>query len=176
MGFLPYIGLGLLIHFAFFSLHLFTTLGWACWPFYFLFSSLIHFIGLGLLTIFFSSFNFVGPHLLGSISFLKYSSFSGHHLDLIYVFSSLWAFRIRTDYYFFAHTLTHLLGLSWAFLLMESWASGCKFAKMGINNIYLRNKPIHTHTKFTIWKICCNFMRSCSKKFLIKKKTLYCQI
>ena len=27
MGFLPNIGLGLLIHFAFFSLHLFTTLG-----------------------------------------------------------------------------------------------------------------------------------------------------
>ena len=35
MGFLQYIGLGSLTHFTFSSLHLFTTLGWACWPFYF---------------------------------------------------------------------------------------------------------------------------------------------
>ena len=72
MGFLPYIGLGLLTHFAFFSLQLFNTLGWVCWPFCFLFSSFIHFIGLGLLTLLLS-FLFVystGPHLLGSILFL----------------------------------------------------------------------------------------------------------
>ena len=143
MGFLPYIGLGLLIHFAFFSLHLFTTLGWACWPFYFLCSSFIHFIGLGLLTIFFFSFNSVGPHLLGSISFLKYSSFSGHHLDFIYVFSSLWAFRIRTDYYFFAHTLTHLLGLSWAFLLMGFRMQICKNGYQQ----YIFEKQTRTHTQ-----------------------------
>ena len=72
MGFLPYIGLGLLTHFAFFSLQLFNTLGWVCWPLCFLFSSFIHFIGLGLLT-FLLSFLFVystGPHLLGSSLFL----------------------------------------------------------------------------------------------------------
>lgn len=36
MGFLPYIVLGLPNPFALFSFHLFTTLGWAYWPFYFL--------------------------------------------------------------------------------------------------------------------------------------------
>ena len=59
MSFLPYIGLGLPNPFAFFSLHLFTTLGWACWPFCFLFSLFFHHIGLGpltLLLLFFSSF------------------------------------------------------------------------------------------------------------------------
>ena len=35
MGFLPYIGLGLLTHFAFFSLQLFNTLGWFVDPFAF---------------------------------------------------------------------------------------------------------------------------------------------
>ena len=58
---------GLADHFAFFSLHLFTTLGWAYWPFYFLFSSFIHYIGLGLLTLYFlfSSFtNYIGLGLL----------------------------------------------------------------------------------------------------------------
>ena len=58
MDFLPYIRLGLLTHFAFSSLHLFTTLGWACWPFYFFFFSFSLFI------------YFAEPHLLGSILFL----------------------------------------------------------------------------------------------------------
>ena len=48
MGFLPNIGLGLLTYFAFFSLHLFTTLGQVCLPICFIFSS--YYIGLGLLT------------------------------------------------------------------------------------------------------------------------------
>ena len=72
MGFLPYIRLGLPNPFAFFSLHLFTTLGWAWWPFCFLFTLFFHHIGLGLLTLLLSFlFNYyVGPHLLGSILFL----------------------------------------------------------------------------------------------------------
>ena len=133
MSFLPYIGLGLPNPFAFFSLHLFTTLGWAYWPFCFLFSLIFspHWVRP---TDPFTFFFFFSLHLLccasliGLIpillikkgllllifilnttllpkgtheptfglyfSFSKYSSFLGHHLDLICALSSLWAFRI----------------------------------------------------------------------------------
>ena len=62
-----------------------------------------------------------GPTFGLYFSISKQFYFLGHHLVLIYAFSFLWAFRIQSDYYLFAHALTHLLGLSWAFLLMGFW-------------------------------------------------------
>ena len=67
IGFLPYIRLGLLTQFAFFSLYLFTTLGWAYWPICFLFSLFIHYIGLGLLALLFSYLFIYSLHWVGSV-------------------------------------------------------------------------------------------------------------
>lgn len=62
---------GLVDSFAFFSLHLFTTIGLGLLTFllYFLFIYSLYWVRPAN-PFFFSSFNFAGPHLLGSILFL----------------------------------------------------------------------------------------------------------
>lgn len=63
---------------------------------------------------------------------IKYSSFLGHCLGLVYAFFALLAFGIWPNCYFFAHNPTHLLGSSWAFLLIG--LLDMNYKKMGINN------------------------------------------
>ena len=85
--------------------------------FFFFFFSLIHYIGLGLLTLLLSFLFIYSLHWVGPVDPSTFFSFplillgltywAPFYLDLIYAFSSLWAFRIRPDYYLFAHTLCY---------------------------------------------------------------------